>query len=232
MSSWLKFSSSNLQAAASEQELEAYHLAERQQRNDSERWSLHRHSCCSRWFTLSKNSTTDVKKWALLGKKLSESCQRWTFHTSVSPTRFRIWILFTRFLFFREADGDLQIWRHCPGFLQLLSTGSCWSSVLGSRAVVISLRGCVLWGVSPHLVGRVQGFRNAHLAISVLLSTAESVHFCQLMCPNFTVTCEPSHAKRRNRLLFHIPTPEDLQSPSGSWPQEKNEMQTSHNQGF
>lgn len=68
MSSWLKISSSNLQAAASEQELEAYHLAERQQRNDSERWSLHRHSCCSRWFTLSKNSTTDVKEWALLGK--------------------------------------------------------------------------------------------------------------------------------------------------------------------
>lgn len=64
---------------------------------------------------------------------------------------------------------------------------------------------CVLWGVSPHLVGRVQGFRNARLAISVLLSTAESVHLCQLMCPNFTVTCEPSHAKRSNRLLLHIP---------------------------
>lgn len=41
MPSWLKFSSSNLQAAASEQELEVYHLSERQQRNDSEHWSLH-----------------------------------------------------------------------------------------------------------------------------------------------------------------------------------------------
>ena len=86
-------------------------------------------------------------------------------------------------------------------------------------------------GVSPHLVGRLQGFRNARLAISVLLPTAVSTHLCQLMCPNFTVTCEPSHAKRRNRLPLHIPTPEDLQSPSGTWGQEKNEKWTSHNQG-
>ena len=41
MSSWLKLSSSNLQVAASEQELEAYHLSERQQRNDSVHWCLH-----------------------------------------------------------------------------------------------------------------------------------------------------------------------------------------------
>lgn len=139
----------------------------------------------------------------------------------------------------REKNEDLQIWRGFPGILQLLSIWSCWISVLDTQAVVIPIGQCMLRGVSPHLASGVQDFGNACSAVSGLVSTAVRVHLCQFTCPNFTVTCEPSHRKRRNgwldQLLLHIPIPENLQSPSGSCLREEkrppNEMPTSHSQG-
>lgn len=121
------------------------------------------------------------------------------FSHGVGPTRFRMWILFTRFLFFREADGDLQIW------------DTVQESAVTPYGVLLSLaswapdhcyfpqRVCCR-GFSPHLVRESAGFQEcplSHLCIAVHCRKCSSL--CQLMCPNFTVTCEPSHAKRKKQ---------------------------------
>ena len=204
MSSWLKFSSSNLQAAASEQELEVYHLSERQQRNDSEHWSLHPDIHVVHADLFFQKTLQQMLKSERYWEKTVWVLPKMNFSHEHEPHQIQN-------MDFIDMFHVLQRGLWGPANMETLSRNP---AVTQHGVLLKQCPGlpsccyfpqCVLWGVSPHLVGRVQGFRNARLAISVLLSTAESVHLCQLMCPNFTVTCEPSHAKRSSRLLLHIP---------------------------
>lgn len=142
MSSWLKFSNSNLQTAASEQELEVYHLSERQLRNDSEHWSLHPDIHVVHADLFFQKTLQQMLKSERYWEKTVWVLPKMNFSHECEPHQIQNMDFIHTYPVLQRGDGDLQIWRHCPGILQLLSTGSCWSSVLDSQAIVVSLSVC------------------------------------------------------------------------------------------
>lgn len=153
-----------------------------------------RHSCCSRWFTLSKTRQQMLQEWALLGKKtvwvlpkMNFSHEQW-FHSD-SEYGF-----YSRFLFSvrgRWGPADMETLSR----ILLLQHGVLLKQRPGLLAIVIFLRVCAVG--PPHLVGRVQGWESptSHLSGSwKCVPLPAHTHGTNLQWP-----VKPSHAKRRKQ---------------------------------